>query len=143
MRDVVNVAVFSFNAPLPGDAQQLLGILDLIVAAFLRQVQRMGDAAAVVGMRGRAAGGEAQVVTRYNAVYIAAADAAGRFRGDAAGAHRADAAAGAFLAKLTVRRLIFDALLPSVSADLLCGFEQSVGCCFHLLDRDKGVIRFH
>ena len=143
VRELVDVAALGLDAPFLRDALELLGVLHLIVAAILGKVQRVGDVAAVVGVGRRAAGGEAQVVARDDAVGVAAADAARGLRSDAARAHRADAAADALLTELAVRGLVLHALLPSVSANLLCGFQQSVGCSFHLLNRDKGLIHFH
>ena len=99
-------------------------------------MQGVADAAAVVGVGGSAAGGEAQIVAADDAVHVAAADAAGGLGGDAAGAHGADAAAGAALAEAAVRRLILDALLPGVGADLLAGLKQVIGRLLHLLNRD-------
>ena len=139
MGDVVDIAALGLDIPFLGDADQLLGVLDLIVAALLGAVQRVGDAAAVVGVGGGAAGGEAQVVAADDAVAVAATDATGGLRGDAAGAHGADTAADALLAELTVRGLVLDALLPGVRADLCCGFQQSIGRRFHLFKSDEGV----
>ena len=42
--------------------------------------------------------------------------------------------------KLAVRSLVLHALLPGVRADLFAVFKQSVGCRFHLLDRDEGGV---
>ena len=90
----------------------------------------------MVGVRCRAACGEAQVVTRNDTVNVAAADAARRLRGDAAGAHGANTAASTCFTKAAVRRLVFNALLPGVCANLLAGFKQGVGRFFHLFNSD-------
>ena len=139
MGQVVDVAALGLDVPFLGDADQLLGVLDLVVAAFLGQVQHVGDVAAVVGVGRRAAGGEAQVIAPDDAVAVAAADAPGRLGGDAAGTHGADAAADALLAELTVGGLVLDALLPGVGAHRRCGFEQAIGRGFHLFKSDEGV----
>ena len=47
-----------------------------------------------------------------------------------------NAAAGAGFAEAAVRRLIFDALLPGISANFLAGFKQFVGSRFHLFNSD-------
>ena len=96
----------------------------------------------MVGMGRGAAGGEAQIVARDDAVRIAAADAARGFRSDTAGTHRADAAANALFAEFAMRSLIFHALLPGIRANFFAVFKQSVGCRFHLFDRDEGGIHF-
>ena len=97
----------------------------------------MADAAAVVGVGGRAAGGKAQIVAAYDAMDVAAADATGGLGGDAAGTHGADAAADALLAEFTMRGLVLDALLPGVRSHLTASFQQPFGGSFHLLDSDQ------
>ena len=134
MSQIVDILTLGLHAPFLGDADQLIGILDLIVAALLGLVQGVHDFPAVVGVRSGAAYGEAQVVTAYNAVDVAAADAPGGLLGDAAGTHGANTAAGAGFAEAAVRSLVLDPLLPGVSANLLCIFQQRVGGSFHLLD---------
>ena len=136
VRQIIDVLAFGLDAPLVGDLQELFRILDLVRAAILRLIQRVADLTAMVRVRGCAARGEAQVVTANDAVYVAAADAARRLRRDAAGAHGANAAAGAGFAEAAVRRLIFDALLPGICADLLAGFKQFVRRFFHLFNSD-------
>ena len=136
VRQIVDVLVFGLNAPLVRDALQLFRVLDLIGAAFVGLVQGVADLTAMVRVRGRAAGGEAQIVSADDAVDIAAADAARGLRGDAAGAHGANAAAGAGFAEAAVRRLILDALLPGIRANFFAGFKQFVGRCFHLFNCD-------
>ncbi len=131
---VVDVLALGLHAPLMGDADELLGVLDGVAAIGTGLMQGVHDLTAVVRMGGGAAGGEAQVVTGDDAMHIAAADAPGRFLGDTAGAHGADPAAGAALAKAAVRSLVLDTLLPGVGADLLCVFQQRIGGGFHLLD---------
>ena len=140
VRKVVNVLALGLDAPLGGDALQLFGILDGVVAALAGLVKGVADFAAVVGVRCRAACGEAQVVTGDNAVDIAAADASRRLRGDAARAHRADTAAGARFAEAAVRRLVLHALLPAVRADLLAVFQKRGGCFLHLFDCDVAFL---
>ena len=130
----VDVLALGLNAPLLGDADQLLRVLDLIVAALAGLVQGVHDFTAMVGVRCRAAGGEDQIVTGNDAVDVAATDAAGCLLGDTAGTHGADAAAGACFAEAAVRSLVLGALLPGVSTDLVGGFQQGVGSSFHLLD---------
>ena len=132
---IVNVLAFSLDAPFLSDADQLIGILDLIVTTFLGLVQSVHDFTAVVGVRSSTAGGEDQVVTGDDAVNITATDTSGALGGDTAGTHRTNAAAGAGFAEAAVRSLIFDSLLPCVSANFVCGFQQSVGGSFHLFDR--------
>ena len=134
---VVDVLALGLDAPLAGDPLQLLGVLDGVVAALLGQIQGVADAAAVVGVGGRAAGGKAQVVAAYDAMDVAAADATGGLGGDAAGTHGADAAADALLAEFTMRGLVLDALLPGVRAHLTASFQQPFGGSFHLLDSDQ------
>ena len=131
---IVDVLALGLHAPFLGDADQLLRILDLVVAAFLGLVQGMHDLTAMVGVGGRATGGKAQEVTADNAVNIAAADTAGSLGSDAAGAHGADTAAGTLLAEAAVGGLVFDTLLPGISADLLAVFQQRIGGRFHLFD---------
>ena len=131
---VVDVLSLGLHAPFLGNADQLLRIFDLVVAAFLGLVQGVHDFTAVVRVGGGAAGGEAQVVPGYNPVNVTAADSPGGFLGDAAGAHGANAAAGAGFAEAAVRSLVLDTLLPGVGADLLRVFQQRVGGSFHLLD---------
>ena len=131
---VVDVLALGLYAPLLGDADQLFGVLDLIVAAFAGLVQGMHDLAAVVGVRCSTAGGEDQIVTGDDTVNIAAADTTGCLGGDTAGAHRADPAAGTCFAEAAVRSLVLDTLLPGISANLLCSFQQRIGGSFHLLD---------
>ena len=131
---IVDVLALGLHAPFLGDAEQLLRILDLVVAAFLGLVQGMHDLAAMVRVGSGAAGGEPQEVTAYNTVNIAAADAPGGLGGDAAGAHGADTAAGTLLAESAVGGLVFDTLLPGVSANLLAVFQQGIGGFFHLFD---------
>src|SRR5699024_32783 len=121
VRQVVDILIFGFDVPLLGNSLELFGILHLVSAVGLGQVQGVGDGAAVVGVRGGAAGGEAQVVPADDAVDVAAADAAGRLLGDAARTHGADAAAGACFAEAAVRGLVFDALLPGISTDFCAG----------------------
>ncbi len=77
---IVDVLAFGLYAPLLGDADELLRVLDLVVAALLGLVQGVHDLAAMVGVRGRAAGGEPQIVTADDTVYVAAADAPGGLR---------------------------------------------------------------
>ena len=134
---VVDVLALGGDAPLTGDSLQLLGILDGVIAALLGLVQGVADAAAMVGVGGCAACGEAQVVAGHDAVNVTAADAPGGLGGDAAGTHGADAAADALLAELTVRGLVLDALLPGVRAYLTAIFQQPFGSGFHLLDSDQ------
>ena len=131
---VIDVLALGLHAPFLGDADQLLRVLDLIVAALLGLVEGVHDLAAVVGVGGGAAGGEAQVVTAYDAVDVAAADASGALGGDAAGAHGADPAAGACFAEAAVGSLVLDTLLPGVGANLLAGFQQGIGGGLHLLN---------
>ena len=133
---IIDVLALGLHAPLLGDADQLLGVLDGVVAAFLGLVQGVADFTAVVGVRSSTAGSEAQVVTGDDAVHIAAADTTGSLLGDAAGAHGADTAAGAALAEAAVRSLVLNTLLPGIGANLLRGFQQRVGGSFHLLDGD-------
>ena len=133
VRQLIDVLAFGLDAPLMRDADELLGVLDLIVAAFLRLMQGVHDLTAVVRVGGSAAGGELQEVSADDAVHVAAADAARALRRDTAGAHSADAAAGAGLTEAAVRRLILDALLPAVGADLLAVFQQGSGGGLHLL----------
>ena len=134
---VVDVLALGGDAPLAGDPLELLGVFDGVVAALLGLVQGVADAAAMVGVGGRAARGEAQVVAGHDAVNVTAADAPGGLGGDAAGTHGADAAADALLAELTVRGLVLDALLPGVRAYLTAIFQQPFGSGFHLLDSDQ------
>ena len=136
---IIDVAALGLDVPFLGDTDQLLGVLDLVIAAVLGQVQHVGDVAAMVRVGRGAAGGEAQVVAADDAVAVAAADAAGGLGGDAAGAHGADTAADALFAELTVRSLVLDALLPGVGADRRRGFEQAIGRSFHLFKSDEGV----
>ena len=117
-----------------GDADQLLRVLDLIVAAFLGLVQGVHDLAAMVGVRSRAAGGEPQIVTADDTMYVAAADAPGGLLGDAARAHGADTAASAGFAEAAMGGLVLDPLLPGVSANLTAVFQQRVGSLLHLLN---------
>ena len=131
---VVNVLALGLHAPLLGDADQLLRVLDLVVAAFLGLVQGVADLSAVVRVGCGAAGGEAQVVPGYDAVDITAADASGALGGNAAGAHGADPAAGAGFAEAAMGGLVLDSLLPGVSAHLLAVFQQCIGGSFHLLN---------
>ena len=137
--DVVDIAALGLDIPFLGDADQLLGILDLIVAVFPGQIQHVGDVAAMVGVSRGAAGGEAQIVATDDAVAVAAADSAGSLRGDAAGAHGADATAYALFAEFTVGSLVLDTLLPGVSADRCRRFQEAIGRGFHLLKSDEGV----
>ena len=65
---------------------------------------------------------------------VTATDAPGCLLGDAAGTHGADTAAGTAFAESAVRSLVLDTLLPGVSANLLCSFQQRIGGSFHLLD---------
>ena len=134
MGQIVDVLTFGLYAPLLGDADQLLRVLDLIVAAFLGLVQGVHDLAAMVGVGGGAAGGEAQVVTADDTMYVAAADAPGGLLGDAARAHGADTAASAGFAEAAMGGLVLDPLLPGVSAHLLAVFQQGVGGRFHLFN---------
>ena len=136
MGQIINILALRRNAPLGSDPLQLFGVLDLIRAAFLRLIERVADLTAMVGVRGCAACGEAQVVAADDAVHVAAADAARRLGRDAAGAHGANAAAGAGFAEAAVRRLILDALLPGIRANFFAGFKQFVGRCFHLFNCD-------
>ena len=133
---IVDILAHGLDAPLGGDLLQLFRILDLVGAALFRLIERVADLTAMVGVRGCAACGEAQVVTADDAVHVAAADAARGLRRDAAGAHGANAAAGAGFAEAAVRRLILDALLPGICANFFAGFEQFVGRCFHLFNCD-------
>ena len=86
MGQIVDILALGLDAPLGGDLLQLFRILDLVGAALFRLIERVADLTAMVGVRGCAARGEAQVVTANDAVYVAAADAARRLRRDAAGA---------------------------------------------------------
>ena len=131
---VVDVLALGLHAPLLGDADQLLGVLDLIVAAFSGLVQGVHDFAAVVGVRRSAAGGEPQVVTADDTMYVAAADAPGGLLGDAARAHGADTAASAGFAEAAMGGLVLDPLLPGVSANLAAVFQQRVGSLLHLIN---------
>ena len=131
---IVDVLALGLYAPLLGNADQLFGVLNGVVAAFASLVQGMADFPAMVRMGCGTACGEAQEVTGDDAVHIAAADAPGSLLGDAAGAHGADTAAGAAFAKAAVRSLVLDTLLPGVGTDLLCRFQQRIGGGFHLLD---------
>jgi hypothetical protein len=88
----------------------------------------------MVRVRCSTAGGEDQIVTCNNTVHVAATDTSGALGSDAAGAHGADTAAGTGLAESTMGSLIFDSLLPGVSADLVCSFQQRIGGSFHLFD---------
>ena len=133
---IVDILALGLDAPLGGDLLQLFRILDLVGAALFRLIERVADLTAMVGVRGCAACGEAQVVTADDAVHVAAADAARGLRRDAAGAHGANAAAGAGFAEAAVRRLILDALLPGIRANFFAGFKQFVGRCFHLFNCD-------
>ena len=134
MGQIVDVLTFGLYAPLLGDADQLLRVLDLIVAAFLGLVQGVHDLAAMVGVRSRAAGGEPQIVTADDTMYVAAADAPGGLLGDAARAHGADTAASAGFAEAAMGGLVLDPLLPGVSANLAAVFQQRVGSLLHLLN---------
>ena len=131
---IVDILALGLHAPLLGDADQLLRILDLIVAALMGLVQGVHDFTAMVGVRSSTAGGEHQEVTADDTMHVAAADAPGGLLGDAAGAHGADTAAGAALAEAAVRSLVLNTLLPGVSANFLRGFQQRIGGSFHLLD---------
>ena len=131
---VVDVLALGLNAPFLGDADQLLRVLDLIVAALLGLIQGVADLTAMVRVGGGAAGGEAQVVTAYDTVNVAAANAPGAFGRDAAGAHGADAAAGARLAEAAVGSLVLDTLLPGVSANLLAVLQQGICGSLHLFN---------
>ena len=133
---IIDVLALGLHAPFLGDADQLVRILDLIVAALAGLVQGVHDLAAMVGVGGGATGGEAQIVSAYDAVDVAAADAAGGLGGDAAGAHGADAAAGARFAEAAVGGLVLCALLPGIRADLDAVFQQSGRGSFHLFHRD-------
>ena len=133
---IVDILALGLDAPLGGDLLQLFRILDLVGAALFRLIERVADLTAMVGVRGCAACGEAQVVTRNDTVNVAAADAARRLRGDAAGAHGANTAASTGFTEATVRRLILDALLPGIRANFFAGFKQFVGRCFHLFNCD-------
>ena len=136
MGQVVNVLALGLHAPLLGDAQQLLRVLDLVVAALFRLVQGVTDLTAVVGVRCGAAGHKAQEIPGYDAVDITAADAPGALGGDAAGAHGTDPAAGAGLAEAAMGGLVLDPLLPGVGADLLAVFQQAGGSRFHFFNSD-------
>ena len=136
MGQIINVLALGLDAPFMGDALQFFRILDLIGAAFLGLIQGVADLTAVVGVRGRAAGGETQIVSADNAVDIAAADAARGLRRDTAGAHGANAAAGTGFTEAAVGSLILDTLLPGIRANLLAGFKQFVGGGFHLFNSD-------
>ena len=132
----VNVLALGFYAPFLGNADELLRVFDLVVAAFLGLVQGVHDLAAMVGVGGGAAGGEAQEVPAHDAVNVAAADAPGALRRDAAGAHGADPTAGTGFAKAAMGGLILDPLLPGVGADFLAVFQQRGGGRFHFLNSD-------
>ena len=134
MSQVVDVLALGLNAPFLGDANELLGVLDLIIAALFCLIQGVADFTAMVRVGCGATGGEAQEVTANNAVDITAADTAGALAGNAAGAHGADTAAGARLAKSAVGSLVLDTLLPGVSADLLAVFQQRIGGSLHLIN---------
>ena len=75
----VNILALGFKAPLLGDADELLRVFDLVVAALFGLVQGVHDLTAVVGVGGGAAGGEAQEVPAHDTVDVAAADAPGLF----------------------------------------------------------------
>ena len=136
VRQLIDVLSFGLDAPLMRDADELLGVLDLIVAAFLRLMQGVHDLTAMIRVGGRAAGGELQEVSADDAVHVAAADAARSLWGDTAGAHGANTAASTGFAKAAVRRLVFHTLLPGIRANLLAGFKQGVGRFFHLFNSD-------
>ena len=134
---VIDVPALRLDAPLSGDPLELLGVLYGVVAALPGLIQGVADLAAVVRVGGSAAGGEPQVVAGHDAVDVAAADAPGRLGRDAAGTHAADTAADALFTKLTVGRLVLDALLPGVRTHLTAGFQQPFGGGLHLLDSDQ------
>ena len=136
MGQVIDVLALGLHAPLFGDALELLGVLDLIVAALAGLVQGVHDLTAVVGVRGGATGGETQIVSAHNAVDVAAADAPGRFGGDAARTHGANTTAGSGFTETAVWGLILCALLPRIRADLDAVFQQSGRGGFHLFHRD-------
>ncbi len=102
---IVDIFAFGFDSPLFGDADQFLGIFYLVVAVSGRFIQGMADLPAMVGMGCGSACGKLQVISSYDAVYVAAADSSRCFRGDTAGTHSTDPAADAGLTKLTVRGL--------------------------------------
>ena len=133
---IIDVLALGLHAPFLGDADQLIGVLDLIVAALAGLVQGVHDLTTMVGVGGGATGGEAQIVSAHDAVNIAAADTAGRLGGDAAGAHGANTAAGAGFAEAAVGGLVLCALLPGIRADLNAVFQQSGRGSFHLFHRD-------
>ena len=132
----VNILALGFKAPLLGDADELLRVFDLVVAALFGLVQGVHDLTAVVGVGGGAAGGEAQEVPAHDTVDVAAADAPGALRRDAAGAHGADPAAGTGFAKAAMGGLILDPLLPGVGAYLLAVFQQRGSGRFHFFNSD-------
>ena len=136
MCQIVDILAFGLDVPFVCDSLQLFRVLDLICTALFCLIQGVADLTAMVGVRCRAARGEAQVVTRNDTVNVAAADAARRLRGDAAGAHGANTAASTGFTEAAVRRLVFNALLPGVCANLLAGFKQGVGRFFHLFNSD-------
>ena len=133
---VIDVLALGLHAPFLGDADQLVRILDLIVAALAGLVQGVHDLTTMVGVGGGATGGETQIVSADDAVHVAAADAAGGFGGDTAGAHGADAAAGARFAEAAVGGLVLCALLPGIRTDLDAVFQQHGRGSFHLFHRD-------
>ena len=136
MGQVVNVLALGLHAPLLGNAQQLLRVLDLVVAALLGLVQGVADLTAMVGVRCRAAGHKAQEIPGHDAMNVAAADAPGAFGCDAAGAHGTDPATGAGLAEAAMGGLVLDPLLPGIGAHLFAVFQQAGGSRFHFLNSD-------
>ena len=120
------------NIPLLGDAQELLRVFYLIIAALRGKVKSMADAASVVGVCGSAASCETEIVSAYDAVRVTAADTSRCLGCDTAGSHGADTAACAGLAKTAVRSLIFDSLLPGIGPYLSACLKQLSGSGLHL-----------
>ena len=116
MRDLVDVAAFRLEAPFLGQTQQLVHIGDLVAPVGLCGQHGVADLAAVVGVGGAAACGEAEIVAAGDGARVGAADAPGGFRRDAAGAHGADPAANTAFTETTLGSLGLFAVLPGLGA---------------------------
>ncbi|GFI10337.1 hypothetical protein IMSAGC007_02805 [Lachnospiraceae bacterium] len=125
---IVDILAFCLNAPLLGNADELLRILYLVVSVRRRAVQGVADLTAMVRVGCSSAGCELQIITSYNTVYVTSADTSRRLGCNTAGTHRTDSAADALLTELTVGGLVLHTKLPGIGAHLRSCFQQS-GCC--------------
>ena len=127
MCKIVDIFAFCLNAPLFCNADQLLRIFYLIVAALFCMTKCDTDLTAMIRMGSSSAGCETKEVSSYDTMYVATADSSRCLRCNTARTHSTDSATYALLTEFTVWSLILNTHLPGISA-YLCTSLKKTGC---------------